>query len=200
MTNLIHPNDGEQFVFLQTYATLMSFFIYRMKTMQDKQQGLRTRLRNNQRELQRLMKEYENFGAIVVTGDQVPGMKEWLVNDRPRRRAPVVRSPDPLDNTQTTDGSTQPSQSTIANSQISDAASDIFPDDYTASSEEEVEEERSVDTETGLPDTQASDSPYRTRSQKKKRRKKKAKKASKKEKRRNKKNGGKRSPPNSPSY
>ena len=38
--------------------------------------------------------------------------------------------------------------------------------------EEEVEEERSVNTETGMPDTQASDSPYLTRSQKKRRRKK----------------------------
>ena len=178
-----------------------------MKALQDRQQGLRTRLRNNQREINRLMSDYENYGATVVTGDQVPGMKQWLVNDRPRRRAPIVRSPDPLDNTQTTDGSTQPSQSTIHDSQISDAASDaaaegIFSDDYTGSSEEEVEEERSVNTETGMPDTQASDSPYLTRSQKKRRRKKekKASKKEKKDKRSHKKTGGKRSPPNSPSH
>ncbi len=46
-----------------------------MKALQDRQQGLRTRLRNNQREIHRLMNDYENFGATVVTGDQVPGMK-----------------------------------------------------------------------------------------------------------------------------
>jgi hypothetical protein len=40
-----------------------------MKSLQTKQQGLRTRLRNNQAEIQRLMVEYENFGAIVVNGD-----------------------------------------------------------------------------------------------------------------------------------
>ena len=57
-----------------------------MKALQDRQQGLRTRLRNNPREINRLMSDYEKFGATVVTGDQVPGMKEWLVNERPRRR------------------------------------------------------------------------------------------------------------------
>ena len=44
--------------------------------MQTKQQGLRTRLRNNQAEIRRLMVEYEIFGAIVVNGD---GIKD--VND-----------------------------------------------------------------------------------------------------------------------
>jgi len=47
-----------------------------MKGLQDKQQGLRVRLRNHQREIHRLMTEYENFGAVVVTGQDVPGMDE----------------------------------------------------------------------------------------------------------------------------
>jgi hypothetical protein len=66
-----------------------------MKGLQDKQQGLRVRLRNNQREIHRLMTEYENFGAVVVTGQDVPGMDEWLVNSRPKRRAVATQSPNP---------------------------------------------------------------------------------------------------------
>lgn len=171
-----------------------------MKVLQDKQQGLRNRLRHNQREIQRLLKDYENFGVTIVKGHDVPDMDTWLVNDRPKRTAPINKSPDPLDNTQTTDGSTQPSQPSVTESQISDAASDalgscLFSDDYTVSSEEE--EERSVNTDTGLPDTQASESPYLTRAEKKKRKQKKAKKASKKAKKNSKKG---RSPPRSPSY
>lgn len=183
-----------------------------MKSLQDKQQGLRTRLRHNQREIQRLLMDYENFGLTVVNGNDVPDMDTWLVNDRPKRRAQVNHSPGPIDYTQTTDGSTQPSQPSLADSQISDAASEalgsnLFSDDYTGSSEDqEEEEERSVNTETGMPDTQASDSPYCTRAEKKKRKHKKAKKASKKAKKNNKKEGSfkdkkkGRSPPGSPSY
>jgi len=181
-----------------------------MKSMQTKQQGLRTRLRNNQAEIRRLMVEYENLGAIVVNGDGIQDMNDWLVNTRPKRRASVAGSPDAVGNTQLTDNSTQPSQST-SQSQISDAASEAlaagsFEDDYTGESEDEEDEERSVNTETGLPDTQASDSPYETRSSKKKRKKRKAKKEAKKEKKNRKRDekrkGMKRvnSPPRSSSY
>ena len=157
------------------------------------------------------MTEYENYGAIIVTGKNIADMDTWLSSDRPKRNAPAVRSPDPLDLTQTTDASTQPSQSTLGESKISDAASEAlattFSDDYTASSEEDEDDERSVNTVTGLPDTQASDSPYVSRSEKQKRKKekkekkeaKKSKKASKKrENHRDKKRS--RSPPGSPSY
>ena len=58
-----------------------------MKSLATKQQGLRTRLRNNQAEIQRLMVEYENFGAIVVNEDGIQDMNDWLVNSRPKRRA-----------------------------------------------------------------------------------------------------------------
>ena len=176
--------------------------------MQDKQQGLRTRLRNNQREIKRLMADYENHGAVIVTGNKVADMNTWLISDRPKRHAPAVQSPEPLDQTQTTDVSTQPSQSTLGESQISDAASEAlgttFTDDYTGSSEDDEEAERSVNTDTGLPDTQASESPYLSRSQKRKRKRakkeaKKAKKESKKRESRKGKNRG-RLPPGSPSY
>jgi len=184
-----------------------------MKSLQDKQQGLRTRLRNNQREIKRLMTEYDNFGAVVVSGHAVKGMDDWIVEGRPKRSAPVVRSPDPLDNTQTTDASTQPSQSqsSLGDSQISDAASEAleagtFSDDYTGSSEEDETEERSVNTETGMPDTQASDSPYLSRSQRKRRKQIRSKRSLKKSKKTKKKDEdyegrrGERSPPRSPSY
>jgi hypothetical protein len=182
-----------------------------MKSLQTKQQGLRTRLRNNQAEIQRLMVEYENFGAIVVNGDGITDMNDWLMNSRPKRRASVAGSPDPVENTQLTDASTQPSQSSLGQSQISDAASEALAagsieDDFTGESEEDEDEERSVNTETGLPDTQASDSPYVTRSSKKKRKKRKDKKESKKGKKSSKRDddrkGRKRgkSSPRSPSY
>ena len=124
------------------------------------------------------------------------------------RRPPAGQSPDPVDPTQTIDISTQPSQSTLSESNNSDAASEALgatcTDDYTGSSEEDEDEERSVNTETGLQDTQESDSPYLTRTQKRKRKRdkkeaKKAKKASKKHERRKAKKGGG-TPPGSPSY
>jgi hypothetical protein len=126
-----------------------------MKSLQTKQQGLRTRLRNNQGEIQRLMVEYENFGAVVVNGNAIQDMDAWLVNSRPRRRASVAASPDAVENTQLTGASTQPSQSSLGQSIISDAASEAlaagsFQDDYTGSSEGDEEENRSVNTDTGL--------------------------------------------------
>jgi len=157
------------------------------------------------------MFDYENFGAVIVTGHEIPDMDEWLVNQRPKRKAPLTRSPEPLDNTQTTDASTQPSQPSLAESKISDAESEAiantpFSDDFTDSSDDKEDEERSVNTDTGLPDTQASDSPYLSRTEKKKRKKKKAKKESKRAKKHPKKEGShrrnrrERDPPRSPSY
>jgi len=98
----------------------------------------------------------------------------------------------------------------LGESNVSDAASEalaaIFSDDYTGTSEDDEEEERSVNTATGMPDTQASDSPYLTRSEKKKKKSKKAKKEVKKKRKARKKSGSRRdgkmerSPPASPSY
>ena len=211
MTNTMYPTGENTKIWFIIIRNLDELIFYRMKGIQDKQQGLRMRLRNNQRELQRLMTDFENFGAVVVTGSEVTGMENWLLQSRPRRHAPAVQSPDPLDNTQTTDASTQPTQSTLGDSQISDAASEAlaagtFSDDYTGSSEDDEDEDRSVDTETGLADSSASDSSYLTRSQKKKRKRRKAKKASKKSKKSHKKaedrkrEGSGKSRPRSPSY
>ncbi len=126
MTNTMYPTVENTKILFIIIRNLDELIFYRMKSIQDKQQGLRMRLRNNQRELQRLMTDFENFGAVVVTGSEVTGMENWLVQGRPRRHAPVVQSPDPLDNTQTTDGSTQPTQSTNGDSQISYAASEAL--------------------------------------------------------------------------
>ena len=170
---------------------------------------MRTRLRNNQKEIKRLMNDYEIFGATIVSGQDIADMDDWLVNERPKRRAPLVHSPDPMDNTQTTDPSTQPSQPSIGDSQISDAASEAlgnpeFSDDYTGSSDDNEDGERSVNTDSGLPDTQASDSPYLSRADKKKRKKKlkKAKKKAKKSAKQEGENRAKRTrdPYGSPSY
>ena len=178
----------------------------RMKDIQSRQVGLRARLRNNQREVKRLMTDYENCGSVIVRGSDGADMAEWLQQDRPRRRAAAEQSPNALNCTQTTDASTQPSQTSISNSQISDAASEalrqgLLDDDYTGSSEEEENEERSVNTESGLPDTQASDSPYQPRNKKRKRKEKKSKKGKKERKGHKKgKKDGDRSGPSSPSY
>lgn len=77
----------------------------------------------------------QNFGAIIVAGHDAPDMDYWIINQHPKRIAPAVRSPGPLDNTQMTDSSTQPSQPTIDDSQISGAASELLAnpniaDDY----------------------------------------------------------------------
>jgi hypothetical protein len=62
----------------------------------------------------------------VVNGNAIQDMDAWLVNSRPRRRASVAASPDAVENTQLTDASTQPSQSSLGQSVISDAASEAL--------------------------------------------------------------------------
>ena len=173
-------------------------------------------MRNNQMKIARLMEEYETLDAVVVSGSAITDMDEWLVQPKKRRRAVEVKC-DPLDNTQTTDNSHR-SQSSVGDSQISDAASEAlaqgeFSDDFTGEDEEDEDAVRSVDTRTGLPDSQITDRSYDDYKEKKKR-KKKAKKAEKKEAKRTrnrgkekvlaeKKSGTNRrttSPPRSPSY
>ncbi len=87
-------------------------------------------------------------------GSNVKDVDEWLQQNRPRRRAQPVQSPNVLDHTKKTDGSTQPSQPSQSNSQISDAVSEAlreshFDDNYTGSSEKYENEDRSVNTDNG---------------------------------------------------
>ena len=154
------------------------------------------------------MDEYETLDAVVVKGGQITDMDDWLVQPRKKRRATEVKS-EPLENTQTTDTSYR-SQSSPGDSKVSDAASDIwaeveYSDDYTGEDEESENEERSVDTRIGLPDSQLTDGTYDEQKEKKKRRKK-AKKAANKAKGDKDENKGHKvkskrwSPPGSPSY
>ena len=76
-----------------------------MKDLTSKQSGLRTRLRNNQRELYRLLQAYENCGMTIVSGSAIADMDEWLVRRNPKRRASEAPSPHPLEQTQTTETS-----------------------------------------------------------------------------------------------
>ena len=165
-----------------------------MKDLGFKQNKLAIRLRNNQREINRLMEEYETLDAVVVSGSDIQDMDEWLVQPKRKRRAAEIMS-EGMANTQTTESS-DPSQRSAGESNVSDAASDClahgeFSDDFTGEDEDDEDEKRSVDTRTGMPDSQLTDASYDEQIEKKKRKKKK-KKASKKRSRR--------SPPHSPSY
>ena len=116
-----------------------------MKDLGTKQNKLAIRLRNNQREIDRLMDEYETLDAVVVSGSDIKDMEEWLVQPRKRRRASEVKC-EPLDNTQTTDTSHH-SQSSGGETFVSDAASDAlagegeFSDDVTGDDEDSENEE-----------------------------------------------------------
>jgi len=180
----------------------------RMKDLGSKQNKLAMQLRNNQKEIERLMEEYETLDAVIVSGSAVEDMDDWLEQPRKRRHAAEVKC-DILDNTQTTDNS-QHSQSVSGESLVSDAASEAlgtaeFSDDFTGESEDSENEERSVDTRTGMPDSQLTDGTYDDQKEKKKKRRKKAKKAKKQSVKESKEKEGntkkkRSSPPRSPSY
>jgi len=130
-------------------------------------------------EMTRLMGEYEIAGMEVVRAPSRADMATWLARDRPRRRANIPPSPG-VDLTQST-----------ASSNLSQQSGNVLlSDDYTASEESSHGggslEDRSVNTETGMPDTQLTDetfSPGEKKRKKKDRKAKKAKKAAKKEER-----------------
>jgi hypothetical protein len=129
-------------------------------------------------EMTRLMGEYEVCGVEVVWAPSRADMATWLSKDRPRRRAYIPPSPG-IDLTQST-------ASSNLTQQLGDA---VLSDDYTASEEsshggEGSVEDRSVNTETGMPDTQMTDetfSPEEKNREKKDKKLKKAMKAAKKE-------------------
>ncbi len=149
-----------------------------MKDLGFKQNKLAIRLRNNQREINRLMEEYETLDAVVVSGSDIKDMDEWLVQPRRKRRAAEIMS-EGMANTQTTESS-DPTQRSAGESNVSDAASDClahgeFSDDFTGEDEDDEDEKQSVDTRTGMPDSQLTDASYDEQIEKKKRKKKKKK-------------------------
>ena len=157
----------------------MLVIIYRLKIIANAADGLRKKVVKANGELTRLMSEYEMSGVEVVHAPSRADMATWLTTDRPRRRATIPSSPS-LDLTQSTDASNL--------SQLS--GDQALSDDYTATDSDsrgvESMKERSVNTETGMPDTQMTDdtfSPEENKRRKKKDKLKKQKKAAMKEKR-----------------
>jgi len=135
-------------------------------------EGLRKSVVKSNSEVLRLMSAYELAGMEVVRAPTRADMSTWLASDRPRRRAAVPSSPG-VDLTQSTDASNL--------SQMSGEG--VLSDDYTGSDDSHVGmesmEERSVNTETGVMDTQWTDetfSPEEKRRKKKERKEKKEKK------------------------
>ncbi len=123
------------------------------------------------------MTNYELAGVEVIHAPSRADMSTWLASDRPRRRAALPPSPG-VDLTQSTEASNL--------SQLSGDA--VLSDDYTGSEDSSHGggslEERSLNTETGLPDTQITHetfSPEERKTRKKEMKLKKKRKRSKKE-------------------
>ena len=157
----------------------MIVVIYRLKNLTVTADTLRKKVVKANGELTRLMNAYELAGVEVVEAPSRADMSTWLANDRPRRRAAIPPSPG-LELTQSTDASNL--------SQLS--GDGVLSDDYTASEDSSrvgnSVEDRSVNTETGLPDTQLTDetfSPEEKKRRKKDKRRKKQRKALKKKER-----------------
>jgi hypothetical protein len=116
-------------------------------------EGLRKKVLTVGSQMKRLMNEYEVSGVEVVKAPSRADMSSWLASDRPRRHAAIPPSPG-LELTQSTDASNL--------SQLTGEAA--LSDDYTASDVsnvgEDSVEERSNNTESGLPDTQLTDDTY----------------------------------------
>jgi hypothetical protein len=120
-------------------------------------------------EMTRLMNEYELCGVEVVRAPSRADMSTWLVHDRPRRHTAIPPSPG-FELTQSTDASNL--------SQITGEAalSDDYTDSDVSHTGELSVEERSNNTETGLPDTQLTDETYSPEEKKRKKKMKKEKK------------------------
>ena len=133
----------------------MLVFIYRFKNLTNTAEGLRKKVVKANGELTRLMTEYELAEVVVVKAPSRAEMSNWLASDRPRRRSTIPPPSPGLELTQSTDASNL--------SQLSGEA--ILSDDYTESDSDsrgfQSIEERSVNTETGLPDTQLTDETFR---------------------------------------
>ena len=143
-----------------------------MRNLKNAAEGLRKSVVKSSSEMLRLMSEYELVGLEVLKAPTRADMSAWLASDRPRRRAAVPPSPG-ADFTQSTDASNL--------SQLTGEA--ILSDDYTGSDVSHVGnesmEERSVNTETGLMNTQWTDetlSPEEKQRKKKERKERKEKK------------------------
>ncbi len=146
-----------------------------MRNLTTMAEGLRKKVLTVGSQMKRLMNEYEVSGVEVVKAPSRADMSSWLASDRPRRHAAIPPSPG-LELTQSTDASNL--------SQLTGEAA--LSDDYTASDVSNVGddsmEERSNNTESGLPDTQLTDDTYSPGEKKRKKKEKKEKKQKKEKK------------------
>jgi len=160
-----------------------------LKDLAYKSNGQRTRLKNNNAEMSRLIQEIQDFGKVVLSGDKVR-LDDWLVGGKRKRRADIAL-------TQGSDGLSQ-SQSSNATSEAPSKSHDDeytespkgeFSDDVTESGEDDEDSKRSLDTEGEVEDEESTDSSYERRKTKKerKRAKKEKKRNQKKEKKENRK-------------
>ena len=143
--------------------------MYRLKNFAVTAEALRKKVVKANGELVRLMTEYELTGVEVVEAPSRADMATWLASDRPRRRCAIPPSPG-IDLTQSTDASNT--------SLLSGDA--VLSDDYTGSEDSsrggDSVEGRSVNTETGLPDTQLTDETFSPEEKQRKKKEKKDKK------------------------
>ena len=182
---------------LSFYNEINFVLFFSLKELAYKQNGQRTKLKNNNAEMRRLIQEIQDFGKVIVSGSKVR-MDDWLVSGKRGRHAEVAP-------TQGSDGLSQ-SQSTNATSegpsQPTDEEYDLkaeFSDDVTASGEEDENSKRSLDTD-GQEEEESSDSSYKRHKSKRKKEKKRAKKEKKEEKRKKKARREKESSFSSPSF
>lgn len=154
-----------------------SFFaLCSLKELALKQNGQRTRLKNNNAEMNRLIQEIQDFGKVIVSGNQVR-LDDWLVSGKRARRAEVTatQGSDGLSQSQSSSASTEaPSQPTEEEYEVD--RKELFSDDVTESGEEDETSKRSVNTD-GQEEDEQSDSSYsRHKKKNSKREKKKARK------------------------
>ena len=90
---------------------------------------------------------YDNWDVIAVKGSSVD-LSDWLVKDRPKRKAQATKSPDPSQAMSQSDHSQGTEESLGALSKGS------YYDDVTEDGEDDETSELSVNTITGAPDTQ----------------------------------------------
>ena len=154
-----------------------SFFaLCSLKELALKQNGQRTRLKNNNAEMNRLIQEIQDFGKVIVSRNQVR-LDDWLFIGKRARCAEVTatQGSDGLSQSQSSSASTEaPSQPTEEEYEVD--RKELFSDDVTESGEEDETSQRSVSTD-GQEEDERSDSSYsRHKKKNSKREKKKARK------------------------
>ena len=140
-----------------------------MKDLAYKQNGQRTRLKNNNAEMGRLIQEIQDFGKVVVSGSKVR-LDDWLVGGKRKRRVEIAltQGSDGLSQSQCTNA-TSDAPSKSHDDAYTESTESKFSDDVTASGEDDEDSKRSLDTEGEVEEDESSDSSYDRRKTKKER-------------------------------